>query len=370
MPTQDRTGPFRFRLGRWVAVAAAAAAAVLSACQIPSADLKEHPPVEPVAATATLVPVRTGYPEQTVQTIPLAGPAAEPEVEFSGLDWFGDVLVLLPQYPDRYGHNLFGLPRRALDKALSDPGKTPIEPFPIPLVNGSDLRSLEGYEGLEAIVFAGSRFYLAVEGRSQGRMLGYLIPGKVLGNLDGLELDLANTILLQPQTSLMNKAYETLVMQDSRVVAIHELAGKETNPERHALRFSAELEAVGTLDVPEVEFRITDATRLDPHGRFWAINFHWPGEKQLPTQADAIRERWGEGDSHQDVAIVERLLEMEIRDGRIELVDRPPVELVLLDEVVARNWEGIVRWADEGVLVVTDRFPTTLLAFVPFPVAE
>ena len=58
---------------------------------------------------------------------------------------------------------------------------------------------------------------------------------------------------------------------------------------------------------------------------------------------------------------------MEIRDGRIELVDRPPVELVLLDEVVARNWEGIVRWADEGVLVVTDRFPTTLLAFVPFP---
>ncbi len=367
MPTQDRTGPSRFRLGRWVAVAAAA---VLSACQIPSADLKERPPVEPVAATTTPVQMRTGYPEQTVQTIPLAGPAAEPEAEFSGLDWFGDVLVLLPQYPDRYGHNLFGLPRRALDKALSDPGKTPIEPFPIPLVNGSDLRSLEGYEGLEAIVFVGSRFYVAVEGRSQGRMLGYLIPGKILGNLDGLELDLANTILLQPQTSLMNKAYETLVMQDSRVVAIHELAGKETNPERHALRFSAELEAVDTLDVPEVEFRITDATRLDPHGRFWAINFHWPGEKQLPTQTDAIRERWGEGDSHQDVAIVERLLEMEIQDGRIELVDRPPVELVLLDEVVARNWEGIVRWADEGVLVVTDRFPTTLLAFVPFPVAE
>ena len=63
-----------------------------------------------------------------------------------------------------------------LGRALSDPGKTPLEPFPIPLINGSHLRSLKGYEGLEAIVFAGSRFYLAVEGRSQGRMLGYLIP--------------------------------------------------------------------------------------------------------------------------------------------------------------------------------------------------
>ena len=314
--------------------------------------------------------VPTRYPEQSARTIPLAGPVAEPEAEISGLDWFGEVLVLLPQYPDRYDHNLFGLPRQALDAALSNLERTPIEPFPIPLVNGSDLRNLEGYEGLEAIVFSGSRFYLAVEGRSKGRMLGYLIPGKVLGNLDGLELNMAGAILLPPQTSLMNKAYESLLMRDSQVVAIHELAGKETNPERHALLFSAELEAVGTLDVPEVEFRITDATRLDLHDRFWAINFHWPGEKRLLTQADAIRQRWGEGDSHQDVEIVERLLEMEIRDGRIELVDRPPVELILLDEVVARNWEGIVRWDDEGLLVVTDRFPTTLLAFVPFPKAE
>lgn len=367
MRAQGCTGLSRFRLGCWMAVATAA---VLSACQIPSADPEARPDLEPVTATATPVQMRTGYPEQTVQTIPLAGPAAEPEAEISGLDWFGDVLVLLPQYPDQYDHNLFGLPRQALAAALSDPGKTPIEPFPIPLVNGSELRSLEGYEGLEAIVFTGSRFYLAVEGRSKGRMLGYLIPGKVLGNLDGLELDLANALLLPPQTSLMNKAYESLLMQDSQVVAIHELAGRETNPERQALLFSAELETVGTLDVPEVEFRITDATRLDPHDRFWAINFHWPGEKQLPAQTDAIRERWGEGASHKDVAIVERLLEMEIRDGRIALVDRPPIELVLLDEVVARNWEGIVRWADKGVLLVTDRFPTTILAFVPFPENE
>lgn len=367
MSAQDCTGPIRFRFGRWMALVAAA---VLSACQIPPAGLEEPPHAEPVTATATPVKVRTRYPEQTPQTIPLTGPVAEPEAEISGLDWFGDVLVLLPQYPDRYDHNLFGLPRQALAEALSDPGTAPLEPFPIPLVNGSDLRSLEGYEGLEAIVFSGSRFYLAVEGRSRGRMLGYLIPGQVRGNLDGLELNLADAILLPPQTSLMNKAYETLLMQDSQVVAIHELAGRETNPERHALLFSAELESVGALNVPEVEFRITDATRLDPHGRFWAINFHWPGEKRLPTQTDAIRERWGEGDSHRDVEIVERLLEMTIRDGRIELVDRPPVELVLLDEVVARNWEGIARWSDEGLLVVTDRFPTTLLAFVPFPKEE
>ena len=364
MTDSKRAGLAWHRMGRVVALAVAVA---LTACRIPPAVMEDPTAPEPVTAAANPVGERTAYPEQAPRLIPLKGPVAEPEAEISGMDWHGDVLVLLPQYPDRYGHNLFGLRHRDLAEALAGAGDNPIEPFPIPLVNGHDLRNLDGYEGLEAIVFSGSRFYLAVEGRAKGRMLGYLIPGMVVGDLDGLELDLAAAVPLPPQTRLMNKAYETLVMQGSQVVAIHELAGRETNPDRHALLFSPELEALGTLEAPEVEFRITDATRLDPQGRFWSINFHWPGEKQLPTRIDAIRDRWGEGDSHKGVEIVERLLEMEFRDGRIELVDRPPVELVLLDEVVARNWEGVVRWDDTGLLVATDRFPTTLLAFVPFP---
>jgi len=31
----------------------------------------------------------------------------------------------------------------------------------------------------------------------------------------------------------------------------------------------------------------------------------------------------------------------------------------------ARNWEGIVRLDNRGFLLATDKFPTTILGFVP-----
>ena len=34
---------------------------------------------------------------------------------------------------------------------------------------------------------------------------------------------------------------------------------------------------------------------------------------------------------------------------------------------VARNWEGIARLEGRGFLLVTDQFPDTILAFVPYP---
>ena len=246
-----------------------------------------------IASDPTPAPVLERHPEQKPQLIPLTGDIAGPEAEISGLAWFGDVLVLLPQYPRLFNHSLFGIRRAALAEAISNPSGSALEPFPIPLLNGEELGHLDGYEGLEAIVFSDSRFYVAVEGRSRGSMLAYLIPGTVVGEAEELQLDVASAISLPPQTNLMNKAYETLLLHGTDIIAIHELSGRDLNPDRHALRLTAELEPLADMDMPEVEFRITDATALDHQGRFWVANFHWPGEKQLPAQYDGIRQRWG-----------------------------------------------------------------------------
>ena len=338
-------------------------------CQDPVGD-DLQPSTVPVEIEPTSTITRNQNQEQAPIPIALVGEISVPEAEISGLAWYENVLVLVPQYPDRHGHSLFGITRQTLEKTLSSADPEPVEPFLIPLANGSELEDLNGYEGLEALVFSGSRFYVAVEAQDKGAMLGYLVPGTVEGDLDQLQLDLDSTIVLPPQTSHMNKSYETLVLHGSSVIAIHELAGRDANPQRYALHFSAELNSLGNLDMPEIEYRITDATSLDQHGRFWVANFHWPGEKQLPVEFDGIRNQWGEGASHQAVEFVERLVELELREREIVLVKRPPIELELLDEVVARNWEGIARWTDLGLLIVTDRFPTTLLAYVPFPSDE
>ena len=47
-----------------------------------------------------------------------------------------------------------------------------------------------------------------------------------------------------------------------------------------------------------------------------------------------------------------------------ELTDTPPI-LLRLDASVGRNWEGIARLGDRGFLIATDKFPETLLGFVP-----
>ena len=61
---------------------------------------------------------------------------------------------------------------------------------------------------------------------------------------------------------------------------------------------------------------------------------------------------------------VARLLEFELTETGIELADRPPIQLEL-HPLELRNWEGIVRLEDRGFLLVTDKFPETILGFVP-----
>ena len=84
-----------------------------------------------------------------------------------------------------------------------------------------------------------------------------------------------------------------------------------------------------------------------------------------------VSAQWGTGATHAQYEQVERLVEMQIVDATtIELVDRPPLQLQLTaewDNDGARNWEGLVRLDDLGFVVVTDRFPNTILGFVPLP---
>jgi hypothetical protein len=67
---------------------------------------------------------------------------------------------------------------------------------------------------------------------------------------------------------------------------------------------------------------------------------------------------------------VERLVEFQLSHAGIVLVDRPPIQLELPDNLlgmIGRNWEGLVRLDERGFLLATDTFPGTILAFVPTP---
>ncbi|MCB9596543.1 MAG: hypothetical protein H6719_27715 [Sandaracinaceae bacterium] len=302
--------------------------------------------------------------ETGLRILTLSGPAAGTDAELSGMAWWGDTLLLLPQFPERFDHTIFAIARADVERAV-DGDDTPLTirqvPFVAPVV---DERENDGYE---AIAIDGDDVFLTLEvsGDENRPTVGRLLRGSVEGDLERIIVDEAPPVPLEAQNHIANIAYEALLLQPDRVIALYETNGV-VNPNPRALVFDRELTPRGALPMGPVEYRITDATTLDAAGRFWVTNYHWPGAP-WHTGTCEITERFGQGESHARCRTVERLLELQLTEQGIRPTDRAPIQLQLLDDEHPRNWEGLVRLDDRGFLLVTDEHPSTILAFVPAP---
>ncbi|MEW6405245.1 MAG: hypothetical protein AB1649_25920 [Chloroflexota bacterium] len=305
--------------------------------------------------------------EQPVTTIPLTGPVAASDAELSGLAWYGDALILLPQFPDIFDEGgdgfLYYLPKAEILAYIDGQTTGPLEPRPIQLI-APDLRAnVPRYQGFEAIGFSVDRVFLTIESGHE-QMMGYLISGRIEPDLSALTLDTAKWTEIPPPANFRNRADEALLVLDDRVLTFYELYGVWLNPTPTAHVFDSDLQQQGTLSMPSIEYRITDAA---PAGgdQFWAINYFLPADLALFPSTDPIADTFGEGPTHAENYRVERLLKLQITDSGIALTDTPPVQLVLNGEI--RNWEGLALLDDRGFLLATDKYPSTLLAFVPMP---
>ncbi|EPR37531.1 hypothetical protein dsx2_0877 [Desulfovibrio sp. X2] len=304
-----------------------------------------------------------------VHEIPLAGPAAERSAEISGMDWRGDELVLLPQYPDWRAPGqpgvLFAIPRAEVERAVADAlaGRTPAPVRPREIeVRGADLRGLvPGFEGFESIVFLSAReAVLSVESHGD-----FALAPRMHGRLVRAELDAGGrTLRILPGTlaevplevNLRNMGVEALVFDGTKIAAFYEANGRNVNPAPKAWLFGPDLAPRGTLPLAPLEYRLTDASRPDAQGRFWVINYLWPGER------DMLKPAAGE-DPGPGVA-VERLVCLQLGPKGIERANVAPVDLVPAAE--PRNWEGLAVLPGKGFLLATDTYPRTILGFVPY----
>lgn len=305
---------------------------------------------------------------QPVTEIPLSGPLAAPYAELSGLAWYGDSLILLPQYPSRFQNQLFALHKQDIVDFLRGKHQTPLQPQPIPLIEPGLQRQIVGFDGFEAITFVNDRVYLTVEARQGIGAMGYLVSGSVASDLTEIRLDDTRFTAIQPQTNFANMSDETIVAVGDQLATVYEANGRfvNANPMVHFFD-GATLDLLGVLPLTAVEYRITDATALDNFGRFWVINYFFPGDRALRP---ILKARGAAGAIDENAQPIERLLELQFTTEGVVRTDTPAVQLHLLENNVARNWEGIVRLQTEdldGFLLVTDSFPETILAFVSKP---
>lgn len=310
--------------------------------------------------------------EQRVKSIPLDGKLASERAEVSGLAWYRDHLIILPQYPDRFSTGddgrVFAIAKKGIHAFLDGNFNGPITPREITFVAPGLKQGITGFEGYEAIAFKGDRVFMTIESKPSDAMLGYLIGGGIAPDLSTIRLNPSTLREIPPQAHLDNMGEEALIVVKDRVVSLYEANGANVNPNPLAHVFDLSLRPLGAIPFPTIEYRITDATSLDDRGRFWVINFLYPGDQaKLKPAVDAWAAEYGAGPTHSRFATVERLVEFRYTETQITNTNRPPIQLELIDDVRSRNWEGVVRLDQRGFLLITDRYPETILGFVPAP---
>ncbi len=311
--------------------------------------------------------------ESVVHEFKLTGEIAYSSSELSGLDWSGDKLFLLPQFPfemsanDEYGF-LYFINKSDILNVLNSDGNNELSYSQVKLfANGLEEFNSWG-SGYEAIAFKNDRVYLTIESLEGGETDGYIVMGRYYEAENKIVLDKSTLKKIDQEIEIFNFSDETLLINDDKIISIYEANGKNVNPAPVANVLDTNLSELQHYNLENIEYRITDASKIDSNGNFWVINYFWPGdEEKLNTASDIIIKNYGVGQSHKNSASVERIINLQILDQKIVLGEKNPVYLQLQADGESRNWEGLAKLDDLGFLMVTDKFPKTILAFIPFP---
>ena len=126
-----------------------------------------------LAACSSNTAVSTPNPDVTeiaVTEIELDGNITNANAELSGLGWYGDTLILLPQYPDFSGEEtaVYAIPKATIAAYLDGTATDPITPISIPVIVDDLSDVISRPEGYEAIDFIGDDAYLTIEASGGG----------------------------------------------------------------------------------------------------------------------------------------------------------------------------------------------------------
>src|SRR5258706_1530354 len=275
-PLQQATTELAIRIALVVATLGACTPSVPAPAPSPRPDAVEPP----TTAHVTL--------------LPLARPLDEARSELSGLAWYGDDLLLLPQFPARFptshGGTIFALKKLSIRQAIQNGTLKPLVPTVVPFESGDLEGQIEGFDGFEAITLDGDRVFLTIEARRHGGTMGYLVRGKFV---DGLRIviDPSSLVTLTPPVSISNMGFEALTVYEGSLLVFFEANGLGVVTRPTVRRFTTDLVELPALPLAPIDYRITAATSVDAAGHLWVMNYYWPGEPVLARASDDARAR-------------------------------------------------------------------------------
>ena len=292
--------------------------------------------------------------EAKVQEIKLSGLITDKEQEISGMDWYQDRLFLLPE---NMGGFLFSISKSEILNAIKSVKKLPITPKKTRFKTPDYSSLIKGFDGFEAIAFNGDNIYITIESEHRGEMVSYLAWGKIDSKSLEVIIDEKDMQTIKTPIQLNNISFESLLINDKDIVMIYEANGSNLRKNPTQSVFTHKSKNISQVNFPNIEYRITDATRMDNDGRFWAINYFWPGDKKLLNPGkDDILNKIKQGSSHFKSDQIERLVEFQMNAGEISISNTKPIQL-FLESDASRNWEAVARLDDKGLLIAKIMHP-------------
>ena len=307
--------------------------------------------------------------KQTIERAPtllkIGGPMKNSDEEISGMDWYNDNLILLPENLNGY---VFAIKKAELDSRIIGNDTTIIFPEQIKLNTPNYKELVPGFDSFEAIAFRGYEVYLTIEIRFADSMSCLLARGHIDEKTLEITVPEQNLTVINVPTYVDNMSYESLIINEDRVIALFEANGDSLIESPYALSINSSGNDIIKFPLTSINYRIADATKIDKNNRFWVINYFFPGDRKvLKPSSDILASKYGNGPSHSNSSRVERLIEYEIKNKKVSLTESAPLEIQLEGEKISRKWEALARYGDEGFLIATDKYPKpyTLLAFLP-----
>ena len=301
--------------------------------------------------------------EVKVQEIKLSGIITDKKQEISGMDWYQDRLFLLPE---NMGGFLFSISKSEILNAIKSGKNLPITPKKTRFKTPDYSSLIKGFDGFEAIAFNEDKIYITIESEHRGEMVSYLAWGKIDSKSLEVVMDEKDLETIKTPIQLNNLSFESLLINDEDIIMIYEANGSNLRKNPTQSVFTHKSKNISHVNFPNIEYRITDATRIDNNDRFWVINYFWPGDKKLLNPGeDNILNKVKQGSSHFKLDQIERLVEFQMNAGEISISDTKPIQL-FLESDVSRNWEAVARLDDKGLLIATDKHPRMIFGYVQF----
>ena len=100
--------------------------------------------------------------------IPLSGIITDPNQEISGLDWYKDNLILLPENLNGF---VFIIAKKKIIKSIASENPSPILPEVNIFKTPNYTKTIKGFEGFESIAFNNNKFFVTIEAKDDPTML-------------------------------------------------------------------------------------------------------------------------------------------------------------------------------------------------------